>query len=130
MKLPLTKFYNYRYDDSYEAFMPNKTILLVALKGAYIDCTRLINIDKKYTKLKNVYDDVYTICVNDSYVVNSWANELDIKNITVLPDGNGSFTESIGALTYSDALGFRSKYYSCIVYDYNIVSYNENINLF
>jgi len=129
MKLPLIKFYNCRYTNSYEAFPLDKRILLFGLKGAYIDSSILKNIDKHYTVLKSTYDDIYVIAMNDSYVIDNWANDLDIKNITVLPDGNGHFTEALGALTYTHLLGFRSKYYECVVHNNNILKCNENTNL-
>lgn len=129
MKLPLASMYNCNYDNSYEAFSPDKKILLVGLRGAYIDCDILKNLDNCYKQLLLRYDDVYAITVNDSYTVNNWANELDIKNITVLSDGNADFTSKIGKLYNVPYVGARSRYYVGVVINRKIKFLNADFNL-
>ena len=43
-------------------------------------------------------DDVYCISVNDSFVMNAWARDLEIKNVKMIPDGSGTFTRFMGML--------------------------------
>ena len=31
-------------------------------------------------------DDVYCISVNDAFVMNAWARDLEIKNVKMIPD--------------------------------------------
>jgi len=97
--------------------------------GAYIDSIVLKNLDNYYSQIKLRYDDVYAITVNDSYTVNNWANELDIKNVTVLSDGNSHFTNQIGKLHTIEYLGARSAYYLGIVHKHKIRFINADFNL-
>ena len=43
-------------------------------------------------------DDVYCISVNDAFVMNGWARDLEIKNVKMIPDGCGTFTRNMGML--------------------------------
>lgn len=62
-------------------------------------------------------DDIYCISVNDAFVMNEWARHLGIKNVKVIPDGNGDFTRQMGMLVNKTAIGFgpRSWRYAAIV---------------
>lgn len=64
-------------------------------------------------------DDVYCISVNDSFVMNKWAQDQGLKNVKVVPDGSGEFTRKMGMLVDKDNLGFgyRSWRYAMIVKD-------------
>lgn len=61
--------------------------------------------------------DIYCISVNDSFVMNAWADTLGIHRIQVLPDGTGEFTRQMGMLVNKDNLGFgpRSWRYAMVV---------------
>ncbi len=62
---------------------------------------------------------IYCISVNDSYVMNAWANNEKIKNVKVIPDGSGEFTRQMGMLVKKDdkGFGYRSWRYAMIVDD-------------
>lgn len=65
-------------------------------------------------------DDIYCISVNDSFVMNRWAQtvvEGGLQNVKVIPDGNGEFTEKMGMLVNKDHLcfGHRSWRYAMVV---------------
>ena len=64
-------------------------------------------------------DEVYCISVNDAFVMFKWAQDLGVKNIKMLPDGNAHFTEKMGMLVNKEHLGFgkRSWRYSMVVDD-------------
>lgn len=67
-------------------------------------------------------DDIYCISVNDSFVMNRWAQTVidgGLQNVKVIPDGNGEFTEKMGMLVDKSHLGFgnRSWRYAMVVDD-------------
>lgn len=64
-------------------------------------------------------DQVACITVNDAFVCNAWLKDQGIDNVAILPDGNGEFSEAIGALCDKSHLGFgkRSWRYSMFVND-------------
>ena len=64
-------------------------------------------------------DAIYCMSVNDSFVMNQWAKAQGVKNVQVIPDGSGEFTEKVGMLVRKDNLGFgaRSWRYAAIVND-------------
>lgn len=130
MDLPLVYFYNCRHDNSFEAFNYNKRILLVGLRGAYIDSNLLKCLDDNYLSLREQYEDIYAITVNDGYTVNNWANDINIKNVTVLPDGNAEFTRALGKLSNVPCIGDRSEYYACIAQNHRLGGFYEDFNLF
>lgn len=62
-------------------------------------------------------DEIYCMSVNDSFVMNKWAQSQNLKNVKVIPDGSGRFTRQMGMLVDKDNLGFgmRSWRYAAIV---------------
>ena len=69
-------------------------------------------------------DDVYCLSVNDSFCMNSWFDGQNIKQVKPLPDGNGEFTELMGASVKKANLGFgvRSWRYAMVVND-NVIEH-------
>tara|TARA_R100000353_G_C6496446_1_gene193063 strand:- start:1022 stop:1372 length:351 start_codon:yes stop_codon:yes gene_type:complete len=67
-------------------------------------------------------DEVYCMSVNDSFVMNAWAKELEIENVKMIPDGNGQFTRDMDMLVHKAHLGFgyRSWRYAMIINDMEI----------
>ena len=67
----------------------------------------------------NGVDAVVCISVNDAFVMNEWAKDQESDNVTLLPDGNGEFTDGVGLLVDKSDLGFgkRSWRYSMLVKD-------------
>ena len=51
--------------------------------------------------------------------MNSWAQDQNIKNVKLIPDGNGYFTRAMGYLVNKSNLGFgdRSWRYAAVVRD-------------
>ena len=60
--------------------------------------------------------------VNDSFVMNKWAQDQGLKNVKVIPDGSAEFTRKMGMLVDKANLGFglRSWRYSALVCDKQI----------
>jgi peroxiredoxin len=64
-------------------------------------------------------DEVYCISVNDAFVMFQWGKQLGLKNVKLIPDGNGQFTRRMGMLVKKEHLGFgyRSWRYAMVVKD-------------
>ncbi len=67
-------------------------------------------------------DEVYCLSVNDSFVMNAWAEKHNINNVKMIPDGNGYFTRDMDMLVWKDHLGFgyRSWRYAMLLNDMKI----------
>jgi len=64
-------------------------------------------------------DEIICLSVNDAFVMNEWAKSQEAANLTLIPDGNGEFTDGMGMLVDKADLGFghRSWRYSMLVKD-------------
>jgi glutaredoxin-like protein len=100
-----------------------KTVVVFALPGAYTPTCSSAHLPR-YNELapvlrENGVDDIVCITVNDPFVVNEWQRSQEADNITMIPDGNGDFSEGMGLLVDKRELGFgkRSWRYSMLVKD-------------
>jgi len=100
-----------------------KTVVAFALPGAFTPTCSSSHLPR-YNELAPVFkshgvDDILCISVNDTFVMNAWAEDQEAENITMVPDGNGEFTEGMGMLVDKSDLGFgmRSWRYSMLVKD-------------
>ncbi|CAH0991044.1 Peroxiredoxin [Sinobacterium norvegicum] len=111
-----------------EQLTAGKKVVLFAVPGAFTPgCSNthvpgyVVNAD--VIKAKGV-DSIICLSVNDAFVMGAWGKDQNAEALTMLADGNGSFTREIG-LTM-DASGFqmgeRSQRYAMIVDD-GVVSY-------
>lgn len=111
--------------------LKNKKTVIFSLPGAYTPtCSskHLPDYEKHYGKLKKLgVDDVYCVSVNDAFVMNNWAKKLKVKNVKMLPDGNGEFTTKMNAMVKKENLGFgpRSWRYSAYVDNGKIIKVFE-----
>ena len=100
-----------------------KRIVLFSLPGAFTPTctsTQLPGFDDNFKKFKEHFiDEIYCMSVNDTFVMNAWANNEKIKNVKVIPDGSGEFTRQMGMLVNKDnkGFGYRSWRYAMIVND-------------
>ncbi len=100
-----------------------KTVVFFALPGAFTptcSSTHLPGYNQLAPAFKsNGVDDIICLSVNDTFVMNEWAKDQEADNLTILPDGNGEFTEGMGMLVDKTDLGFgkRSWRYSMLVKD-------------
>lgn len=105
-----------------------KKIVIFALPGAFTptcSSTHLPGYDAKYQEFKDLgVDEVYCLSVNDAFSMYQWGKNLDVKNVKLLPDGNGEFSRLMGMLVKKDNLGFgdRSWRYSMVVEDQQITA--------
>lgn len=114
----------FRWQDmSTEDYFKGKRIVVFSLPGAFTPtCSnkQCPSYDLAYEEFKKLkVDAVYCITVNDAFVVFQWGKQLNLKNVVIIPDGNGDFTRRMGMLIDKSHLGFgyRSWRYSMVVND-------------
>ena len=100
-----------------------KTVVVFSLPGAFTPTCSSTHLPR-YNELApaffaNGVDAIVCISVNDAFVMNEWAAGQECANVTMLPDGNGEFTDGMGMLVDKSDLGFgkRSWRYSMLVRD-------------
>lgn len=104
-------------------YFGGKRVILFSLPGAFTPtCStyQLPGFENNYEEFKkHGIDEVYCMSVNDAFVMNAWAKDQGIKNVKVIPDGNGHFTDDLGMLVGKYNLGFgeRSWRYAAIIND-------------
>jgi len=106
-----------------EEIFKGRTVAVFSLPGAFTPTCSSTHLPR-YNELApafraNGVDAIVCISVNDAFVMNEWAKEQESANVTLLPDGNGEFTEKMGLLVDKADLGFgkRSWRYSMLVKD-------------
>ena len=110
-------------DLSTKELFGNKKVVIFSLPCAFTPtCSgeQLPTYDEMYSQFKDKgIDDVYCVSVNDAFVMNAWARDLGIKNVKMIPDGDGTFTRSMGMLVNKPKQGYgmRSWRYAAIVND-------------
>lgn len=99
----------------------DKTVVAFSLPGAFTPTCSSTHLPR-YNELAIVFkqngvDDIVCLSVNDTFVMNAWAQSQEAENITVIPDGNADFTDAMGMLVDKGDLGFgkRSWRYSMLV---------------
>ena len=106
-----------------DSYFKNKRVVIFSLPGAFTPtCSsqQLPGFEKEYNSIKDMgIDEIYCISVNDSYVMNAWADRMQIQNVKMIPDGSGNFTRFMGMLIGKNHLGFgnRSWRYMAVVKD-------------
>jgi len=110
---------NVTSDDIFKA----RTVALFSLPGAFTPTCSSTHLPR-YNELApaffaNGVDAIVCVSVNDAFVMNEWATNQECANVTLLPDGNGEFTDGMGMLVDKSELGFgkRSWRYSMLVKD-------------
>ncbi len=100
-----------------------KKVILFALPGAFTPTCSSTHLPR-YNDLVPTFkqhgvDEVYCLSVNDTFVMNSWAENQEAENIKMIPDGNGEFSDKMGLLVEKNDIGFgkRSWRYSMLVND-------------
>ena len=100
-----------------------KRVIVFSLPGAFTPtCStyQLPGFEENYETIKdNDIDEIYVSSVNDSFVMNAWAKHLGIKNVKVIPDGNGELADALGMLVDMSAVGFgkRSRRFAVVIND-------------
>ena len=110
-------------DVTTDELFKGKTVVVFSLPGAFTPTCSSTHLPR-YNALAPVFkangvDDIVCISVNDTFVMNAWKQDQEAENITVIPDGNGEFSEGMDMLVDKADLGFgkRSWRYSMLVKD-------------
>lgn len=126
-KVPQVTFHTRQGDQwvdvTTDELFKGKTVIVFSLPGAFTPtCSsthlpRYNELAKEFKKLG--IDEIICMSVNDTFVMNAWKCDQEAENVTVIPDGNGEFTEGMGMLVGKDDIGFgkRSWRYSMLVKD-------------
>ncbi len=100
-----------------------RTVVVFSLPGAFTPTCSSTHLPR-YNELAEVFkangvDEIVCLSVNDAFVMNAWKEDQEAENVTLIPDGNGEFTEGMGMLVDKADLGFgkRSWRYSMLVKD-------------
>jgi len=110
-------------DVTTEDLFANKTVVVFSLPGAFTptcSSSQLPGYNSLAATFKaNGVDDILCVSVNDAFVMQEWQRSQNADHITMIPDGNGEFTERMGMLVDKQDLGFgqRSWRYSMLVRD-------------
>ena len=110
-------------DKTTQDYFSGKRVVLFSLPGAFTPtCTskQLPGFEMNAEKIKSMgIDDIYCCSVNDSFVMNAWADSVGLKNVKVIADGSGNFTRFMGMLIGKNHLGFgnRSWRYMAVIND-------------
>lgn len=106
---------------STENIFSNKTVIVFSLPGAFTPTCSSSHLPR-YNELaptffNNGVDEIICMSVNDTFVMNAWAEDQHADNITFIPDGNGVFTDAMGMLVDKSDIGFgkRSWRYAMLV---------------
>jgi peroxiredoxin len=101
----------------------NKRVVIFSLPGAFTPtCSsyQLPGFEENYGAFRDLgIDAIYCISVNDAFTMNAWAQDQNIQNVQLIPDGNAYFTRAMGQLVAKTNLGFgqRSWRYAAVVTD-------------
>ncbi len=110
-------------DTTTKDIFAGKRVVIFSLPGAFTptcSTTHLPGYDAAYDEIKALgIDEIYCVSVNDAFVMFQWGKNMEVKNVKLLPDGNGEFSRKIGMLVDKANLGFgmRSWRYSMVVND-------------
>ena len=113
-------------DFTSEDLFAGKRVVLFSLPGAFTPtCStyQLPGFEKSYEEFKSLgIDEIYCLSVNDSFVMNKWAQALDLKHVKVVPDGSVGFTREMKMNVQKDNHGFgqRSWRYAVVAKDMKI----------
>jgi peroxiredoxin len=118
-----TRQNNQWVDVTTDELFNGKTVIVFSLPGAFTPTCSSTHVPG-YNELAKVFkangvDEIVCISVNDAFVMNEWCKDQGAENVTMIPDGNGEFTEGMGMLVDKADLGFgkRSWRYSMLVKD-------------
>jgi glutathione-dependent peroxiredoxin len=118
-----TRQNNQWVDITTDDLFTGKNVVVFSLPGAFTPTCSSTHLPG-YNELAKVFkengvDNIICISVNDTFVMNEWAKDQEAEHVTLIPDGNGEFTEGMGMLVDKTDLGFgkRSWRYSMLVKD-------------
>ena len=110
-------------DVTADEIFKGRTVVVFALPGAFTPTCSSTHLPR-YNELAGVFrengvDEIVCLSVNDAFVMDAWKKDQEADHVTLIPDGNGEFTEGMGMLVDKSDVGFgkRSWRYSMLVKD-------------
>jgi len=110
-------------DVTSEQIFNGRTVVVFSLPGAFTPTCSSTHLPR-FNELAPVFksegvDEIVCMSVNDAFVMDAWKEHQEADNVTLIPDGNGEFTDGMGMLVDKSDLGFgkRSWRYSMLVKD-------------
>ena len=101
----------------------NRNVVVFSLPGAFTPTCSSTHLPR-FNELAPAFreqgvDAIVCVSVNDPFVMEEWGKDQEASNVTLLPDGNGEFTDRMGMLVDKSDLNFgkRSWRYSMLVRD-------------
>ena len=110
-----------------EDYFKGKKVVLFSLPGAFTPtCStyQLPGFEKNAEEFKKLgVDEIYCLSVNDSFVMNKWAQDQGLEAVKVIPDGSLAFTNAMDMNVQKDnhAFGQRSWRYAVVADDMKVV---------
>ena len=98
----------------------NKKVVLFAVPGAFTPTCSAAHLPGYITladefKAKGV-DMIACVAVNDTFVMKAWGDSQNAEHITMLADGDGSFTQALGLeMETGNFGGLRSQRYAMLI---------------
>jgi peroxiredoxin len=111
-----------------------KRVLIFGLPGAFTPTcsnSQLPDYEKLYEDfLQKGIEEIWCTSVNDAFVMYQWGQSQGLKNVKLLPDGNGDFAKGLGMLVEKNNLGFgeRSWRYAMVADDLDVQRIWEEVN--
>ena len=103
-----------------EDLFANKKVVLFAVPGAFTPTCSVSHlpgyvVSADEFKAKGV-DQIICLSVNDAFVMSEWGKTQNAENISMLADGDGSYTKALGLDMNTEAFGgIRSQRYAMII---------------
>jgi thioredoxin-dependent peroxiredoxin len=91
-----------------------KTCIVFSVPGPFTPiCSgfQLPQYEKYYNEFRHEYgiDEIYCHSVADVFVFKAWFKEQGIKNVKMLPDGNGDFARNLGMYVKKEVVGMGKR---------------------
>jgi len=114
----------FRWQDmTTDDYFKDKRVILFSLPGAFTPTCSTYQLPG-YEKGADDFraqgiDEIYVMSVNDTFVMNKWSWDQELKNVKVIPDGAAEFTRRMGMLVDKTNIGFgfRSWRYAAVIND-------------
>ena len=132
MNIPQIDFYFATVDGvdiqtTKDLFLGKRTVLF-CVPGAFTEMSsvQLLGYETAYADIiDNDVDQVLCVSVNDGWVMDAWGESLRIENVTLVPDGNGYFTQGLKAVVAKEntGMGLRSWRIAFVINENGIVEW-------
>ena len=104
-------------------YFAGRRVIFFSLPGAFTPtCStfQLPTFEERFGEFEDLgIDGIICASVNDAFVMKCWADQQNVHNVEMFPDGNGDFTGEMGMSVNKRHLGFgdRSWRYAMVVDD-------------